>query len=99
MEEKEFQQKLKEATDEFGRKTIYNILKNDIQYQLNISRMEEAEKKYFEILPTLSDEQRQIIEQFIDSKDSINTELNSVSYLAGIKDMVEITHYLNLTSK
>lgn len=95
MKDKEFQQDFKNLSDELGRKTIYKILKKDVQYQKNRTKLEEAEEKYSKLLETMPSEQRLIIEQFVSCKDAVNTEYCSVSYLAGMKNMCQIIQYLD----
>lgn len=96
MESTEFQEKIKAAFDTIGEATVYEILKDDIQYQKNSKKEAEMEQAYMEMRGTLTKEQDEIIHSLLDYRDAMNVDYNAVSYLAGMRDVIRILAYLKI---
>lgn len=96
METDEFQEKLKSAFDTIGEATVYEILQDDIQYQKNSKKEAELEEAYMEMRRTLTREQDELIHNLLDYRDAMNVDYNTVSYLAGMRDVIRILTYLKI---
>lgn len=77
---------LKALSDILSDETVSFFIHLDAQYGSKIDSVEQQTKKYKEL--NLEGYQRKIIDEFIESKEDIETQLSEYSYLAGIIDCI-----------
>lgn len=96
MNDREFQSRLKQVFTVLGEKTVYDIIQDDIHYQEDLKKESQAEEDFLKIRHSLTKEQKDIIEEYVSSKDAFNSEYSVIAYLAGLKDMLRILVYLKV---
>ena len=96
MSDLEFQNYLKQFFDILGNKTVSDITKSDIQYQMKNTADDKAERKYLEVRKSLTKKQKKVVDKFIESRTATDNEYSVICYLAGMKDMIRILTYLKM---
>lgn len=96
MKDLEFQSNLKQVFDILGNKTVADISKNDIRYQAYDEADDKAEIKYLEIRESLTEQQKKVIDEFIECRTAMDNEYSVNCYFAGMKDMLRILTYFKM---
>jgi len=97
MRKQEFQTHLKRMIDELRQDTLHKLVKHDSDYQEYCKEMTVAERAYTKL--ELSQEQRQLVDEYLSLADMVNMEYCTFSYLAGILDSHKITDLFQLKEK
>lgn len=74
--------------------SLSSLLENDNDYQRYSTYGSIAEEQYMQL--DLSTEQKDIIDNLLDSRDNENLEYSNLAYLAGIIDCIRFLKYLNV---
>ena len=96
MDDKTFQDLVKDALELLKRKTILELTEHDISYQESAKRHSKAEKRYMENKHLFTAEQKEIVDEFLDATEENNADMNDILYIAGLKDMLHLLASYNL---
>lgn len=92
---REVKEILKLVVDSMKNETLYQLLKNDTEFQEKSEKKEQALKAVEEL--ELTENQRQTVNTLMAAKDEIEYDFRVNSYMAGILDGYEILKKFNLT--
>ncbi len=87
MDEKTIQSMIKEALFKVKEESVLEFAKKDLEFQASQERHHKSERAYGKIRDTLPDEQRQIVEELIEATEENHTDMNDLTYMAGMRDM------------
>lgn len=93
MQKEQFEELLKKAVDTLKEGTLADILANDNHYKSLTQSADEAEDAFMHL--NLSADQKQIIENLLDTRDKVNFEYSTLAYMAGMKDSIKILEILS----
>lgn len=79
-----FKELVKIAADQLKYESIAELTQNDSAYQELKVQEEAAEKTYLEL--DLTEKQRNICNQFLDTREKENSEYATLAYISGLKD-------------
>ena len=79
-------------------KNADNLLQTTLQESLNenpayaelVQKEADAATEFFDILSSLNKEQKEIIDSWIEKRDLLNAEYNTMSYIQGYKDCIRL---------
>lgn len=87
MDGETLQRMLKDALFTVKEESVLDFTKNDVEYQASQERHEKAQKAYYVIRPSLTEEQRQIVDELLETTDENDTDMNDLMYMTGMRDM------------
>nr|WP_076777769.1 hypothetical protein [Lachnoclostridium phocaeense] len=87
MDERMVQDLLKEGLAFLKEQSMMDFIKNDQAYQESSEAHGKAEKQYIEIKSTLTERQREVVEDLLEATDRNNTDMNDLMYMTGMRDM------------
>lgn len=96
MDDKVFQDLVKDALEVLKGRTIIELMKNDLSYQKSIKKHGQAEMRYLENKHTFTAEQKEIIDEYLDATAENNTDMNDLLYIAGLRDMLHLLVSYNM---
>lgn len=85
---------LKALADKRMEMSLTQVRNNDPNYLNEVAKVIEVERKYESL--ELPSESRDLINQLLSLRDSINMEQNSLAYLSGLQDCVLILRELGM---
>ena len=94
MDNFDFKEELMKKIEDMKESTLDKILAEDINYQTSCKTQMEAEGRYMDL--NLTEEQKQIVDEFLNATDSNNRDYSILSYLAGVMDSGKLQKALHL---
>lgn len=85
MDRKLWMEKLKEAIEMIQEPAVHNLLKKDEEYQKNSRAIEYYEAEYQRLEKTLGDDEKEIIQGLLDSRDSADLDYSVWSFVVGVQ--------------
>ncbi len=96
MDDKTFQDLVKEALEVLKERTVIKLMEHDLSYQESIKKHGQAEKRYLEYEHIFTAEQKEIINEYLDATAENNTDMNDLLYIAGLRDMLHLLISYNM---
>ena len=78
---------LKDALFTVKEESVLDCTKGDVKYQASCERHENAQKAYDAIRASLTEAQRQIVDELLEATDDNDTDMNDLMYMTGMRDM------------
>lgn len=83
-----YQKNLQDALAFLKDKTVYELLKHDLRYQISVDHHSTCEDSFLKIQNSLLPEQQAIISAYVDAIKENYAAVNDLTYIAGLKDML-----------
>ncbi len=90
MNQDEFLINLIKNADNLLQTTLKESLNKNPAYAELVQKEADAATDFFDILSTLNQEQKEIIDSWIEKRDLLNAEYNTMSYIQGYKDCIHL---------
>lgn len=94
MRDRDFLELFQLSVSRVWEQTVNEILEEDVHYQETIQREDEFEQKYLKL--NLTEEQRSVIDEMLLCKEQSSMQYADASYLAGIKNAIQLYRALKL---
>lgn len=90
MKQDDFLINIKKIADNLLQTTITESLNKNPAYAELVQKEADAANEFFDILSSLSKEQKEIIDGWIEKRDLLNAEYNTMSYIQGYMDCIRL---------
>lgn len=94
MTNQEFLELFQLSVSRVWEQTVNEILEDDLRYQQTIQQEDGVEQRYMRL--NLTEEQRQVIDEMLQCKERSAMQYADASYLAGIKNVIQLYRALKL---
>lgn len=98
MDDKAFQDLVKDALEVLKARTVIELMEHDLSYQESVKKQGQAEMRYLENKHKFTTEQKEIISEYLDATEENNSDMNDLLYIAGLRDMLHLLITYNMVS-